>query len=58
MFRPPRLGIRHLLFVVPLTAALLVLPATSASADDPHANLDCTITHSTDSNPPIGSSRV
>jgi hypothetical protein len=41
------------LFAVPLVAALLVLPATPASADDPHANLDCTFVTTQDINPPI-----
>jgi hypothetical protein len=53
MFRPLRLRIRLLLLTVPLATALLVLPATPASADDPHANLDCTGTSTLDLNPPI-----
>ncbi|HEV2376337.1 MAG TPA: hypothetical protein VGS19_29725, partial [Streptosporangiaceae bacterium] len=54
MFRPPRLRIPHLLLItVPLAAALLALPATPASADAPHANLDCTFTSTQDISPPI-----
>jgi hypothetical protein len=53
MFRPLPLRIRRLLLAVPLAAALLVLPGTPASADDPHANLDCTFNTTQDINPPI-----
>jgi len=48
MFRPLRL-----LPAVPIVAALLVLPAAPASADDPVANLDCTFVTTQDINPPI-----
>jgi hypothetical protein len=52
MIRPPRLRTRHLLSVLALAAASLALPAAPASADGPHANLYCTITFTTDINPP------
>jgi len=53
MFRPLHLRVRHLLFAVPLAAALLVAPATAASAAGPSADLTCTITFTSDINPPI-----
>jgi len=53
MFRPLRLHLRHLLFAVPLGAALLVLCVAPASAEGRSANLDCTITFTSDINPPI-----
>ncbi len=53
MFRPLRLHLRHLLFAVPLGAALLVLYVAPASAEGPSANLDCAITFTSDINPPI-----
>jgi hypothetical protein len=53
MIRPPQLRIRHLLSVVALAAAPLALPVAPASADGPHANLYCTITFTSDINPPV-----
>lgn len=53
MFRPLRLRARHVLFAVPIAAALLVLPAAPASAAGPGASLDCTITVTVDVTPPL-----
>src|SRR5437763_16976749 len=53
MFRPLHLRVRHLLSAVPLAAALLVAPATAASAAGPSADLTCTIPFTSDINPPI-----
>jgi len=53
MFRPLRPRLLHLLSAVPLAAALLVLPAAPASANGPSADLTCTITFTSDINPPI-----
>lgn len=39
--------------LVAVAAALLALSASPASADDPHANLDCTIVTTQDIHPPI-----
>lgn len=53
MFRLLHLRLRRLLFAVPLVAALLVVPATAASAEGPSADLSCTIISTSDVNPPL-----
>jgi hypothetical protein len=44
---------RHLWFALPIVTALLIVAAAPSNAAGPSANLDCTITFTSDINPPI-----